>query len=181
MCWPVEFLPNKLIYSKETTLMIGSMLAFALNSCGGNEKEQKEEEPANALEAIQQMAKEAEEMQNKEPVEPIDFRKLKELLPATAAGLSRTEATGKKNGAMGFSFSQAEGKYGEGDSSIEIQILDTGGIGGMGMMGLAAWSIAEVDKETATGYEKTTKIDGNKAYEKYDNDQKDGEIERPRK
>jgi type II secretory pathway pseudopilin PulG len=150
MCWPVEFLPNKLIYSKETTLMIGSMLAFALNSCGGNEKEQKEEEPANALEAIQQMAKEAEEMQNKEPVEPIDFRKLKELLPATAAGLSRTEATGKKNGAMG-------------------------------MMGLAAWSIAEVDKETATGYEKTTKIDGNKAYEKYDNDQKDGEIERPRK
>lgn len=44
------------------------------------------------------------------------------------------------------------------------------------MMGMAAWSMAEVDKETKSGYEKTTRINGMKAYEKYDNDGKDGEI-----
>lgn len=159
-------------------LVLASMLAFAvtLNSCGGSEEEKTVEEPANALEAIEQMAKEAENMQNKEPVDPIDFRELKELLPTSVAGLARTEATGEKNGAMGFSFSQAEGKYSQGDASIDIQILDTGGIGGMATMGLAAWSLADVDKETATGYEKTTKINGHKAYEQYDNDQKDGEV-----
>lgn len=161
------------------SLMMGSLLAFVLtlSSCGGKDKEeQKEEEPQNAVEAIQQMAKRAEEMQNKEPVDPIDFRKLKELLPGKAGGLERTEATGEKSGAMGFSISQAEGKYREGDSNIEVQILDTGGVGGMALMGLAAWTMAEVDKETATGYEKTTRINGKKAFEKYDNEGKDGEL-----
>jgi|GEM_PF-1652668 hypothetical protein len=29
MCWPVEFLPNKLIYSKETTLILKIIVDFA--------------------------------------------------------------------------------------------------------------------------------------------------------
>ena len=44
------------------------------------------------------------------------------------------------------------------------------------MMGLAAWSMMEMDKETENGYEKTSKIGDNKSYEKYDNGDKDGEI-----
>lgn len=44
------------------------------------------------------------------------------------------------------------------------------------MLGLAAWSMIEVDKETENGYEKTGKIGDNKSYEKYDNKDKDGEI-----
>lgn len=159
-------------------LVMCSLLAFSLmlNGCGNKEEEQQEEEPKNAMDAIQQMAKKAEEMQGKEPVDPIDFRKLKEMLPADAAGLERTEATGEKNGVMGFTLSQAEGKYQKDDASIEIQILDTGGVGGMALMGMAAWTMAEVDKETSTGYEKTTRINGKKAFEKYDNEGKDGEL-----
>ena len=122
------------------------------------------------------MADKAKEMQEKGPVDPVDFRELKEMLPATAAGLERTEATGEKNGAMGFSLSQAEGKYKDGEASMTVNIVDTGGVGGMAMMGMAAWAMAEVDKETATGYEKTTRIDGNKAYEKYDNERQNGEL-----
>ncbi|TDB64092.1 hypothetical protein [Arundinibacter roseus] len=154
-----------------------SLLATSilLWNCGGKEEEQKEE-PKNAFEAMQQMAEKAEEMQKKGPVDPVDFRSLKELLPENAGGMTRTEATGEKNGAMGFSISQAQGQYSNEESSIEIELMDTGGIGGMGMMGLAAWTIAEVDKETATGYEKTTRIDGNKAFEKYDNERKNGEL-----
>ena len=43
-------------------------------------------------------------------------------------------------------------------------------------MALAGWSMAEIDKETTTGYEKTTKIEGYKAFEKYDNEGKSGEL-----
>ncbi len=158
------------------SFLVGSLLVVALWSCGGKEEEQAKEEPKNAMEAIQQMADKAKEMQEKGPVDPVNFRSLKELLPADAAGFERTEATGEKNGAMGFSISQAQGKYEKDDARIEIDIVDTGGVGGMAMMGMAAWAMAEVDKETKSGYEKTTRINGMKAYEKYDNDSKDGEV-----
>lgn len=151
-------------------------MVVALWSCGGKEEEQAREEPKNAMEAIQQMADKAKEMQEKGPVDPVDFRSLKEILPASTAGLERTEATGEKNGAMGFSVSQAQAKYGKDDATMEVEIMDTGGVGGMAMMGMAAWAMADVDKETSTGYEKTTRIDGMKAFEKYDNEQKDGEV-----
>ncbi len=143
-------------------LSLGSLLALTLVSCGSEEKAEVDE-PKNPIEAFQQMADKAKDMQENGPVDPVDFRKLKDILPERAAGLERTEATGEKNGAMGFSLSQAEGKYGDGEASLEIEITDTGGVGGMAMMGMAAWAMAEVDKETATGYEKTTRIDGNKA------------------
>jgi len=153
-----------------------SVLALSVWSCGGSEEKQAEEAPKNAMDAIQQMADKAQSMQEKGPVEPVDFRALKEMLPTSAAGMERTEATGEKNGAMGFSLSQAEGKYENADANMEVGIVDTGGVGGMAMMGMAAWAMAEVDKETATGYEKTTTIDGNKAYEKYDTQGQSGEL-----
>lgn len=158
------------------TFVLGSLLVLVLWSCGGKEEEQAKEEPKNAMEAIQQMADKAQEMQDKPPVDPVDFRSLKELLPANAAGMERTEATGEKNGTMGFSISQAQSKYEKDDATMEVEIMDTGGVGGMAMMGMAAWAMADVDKETATGYEKTTRINGMKAFEKYDNESKDGEI-----
>lgn len=164
---PKPFTPMKV------TLFFGGLLAFALVGCGS---EEKAKEPGNPIEAFQQMADKAKEMQEKGPVDPIDFRKLKDMLPERAAGLERTEATGEKNGAMGFSLSQAQGKYESGEASLEIEITDTGGVGGMAMMGMAAWAMAEVDKETATGYEKTTRIDGYKAHEQYDNKRENGEV-----
>ena len=57
---------------------------------------------------------------------------------------------------------------------IDLSIIDGGG--SAMMMGLAAWSMIEVDKETENGYEKTSKMGDNKSYEKYDNANKDGEI-----
>lgn len=43
-------------------------------------------------------------------------------------------------------------------------------------MGMAAWSMIDVDKETEDGYEKTGKMGDNKSYEKYNNSNKSGEI-----
>lgn len=126
--------------------------------------------------ALKELAAQAEEMQKKGPVETVNFRSLKELLPDDADGLDRKEATGEKNGAAGFTVSTATGKYANDDKSetIELTLVDGGGTAMM--MGLAAWSMIEVDKETENGYEKTGKMGDNKSYEKYDNTNKDGEI-----
>lgn len=47
---------------------------------------------------------------------------------------------------------------------------------GVALMGMAAWSMASIDKETETGYEKTTEYKGHKAFEKYNTQSKNGEI-----
>lgn len=167
---------------------IALVSAALLMSCGGKSDEEKAQEAAekiaddakvsvsDAMGAVQAMAKQAEESQKNGPVETVDFRALKELLPDNADGLARQSATGEKTGAMGFKISTANAKYANTDNSerIELSIVDAGGTGVM--MGLAAWSMIDVDKETENGYEKTGKMGDYKSYEKYDNSGKDGEI-----
>ncbi|WP_080056910.1 transposase [Spirosoma aerolatum] len=164
-------------------LWAGLLPVMLLMGCGGSkekeEEEKKEEESVSALGAVgalKEMASKAEELQKNGPVETVDFRKLKELLPADADGLPRKEATGEKNGAAGMVISTANGKYSndDGSESIELSIIDGGG--SAMMIGLAAWSMVEIDKETDNGYEKTSTMGSNKSYEKYDNASKDGEI-----
>ena len=162
-------------------LWAGLLPALLLLGCGGNkeEEEKKDEESVStlgAMSALKDIAAQAEEMQKKGPVNTVDFRTLKELLPTNADGLPRKEANGEKNGAAGFAISTANGKYAneDGSESIGLSIIDGGG--SAMMMGLAAWSMIEVDKETQDGYEKTGKMGDNKSYEKYDNANKSGEV-----
>lgn len=158
------------------------LLSTLLTGCGdraektGTTEDDTSVSASGAVDAMQEMAKQAEEMQKKGPVETVDFRKLKEMLPTDADGLDRKEATGEKSGMAGFAFSTAKAEYASADGSqrIELSIVDAGGSGAL--MGLAAWSMVEVDKETENGYEKTTKYGDYKAYEKYDNGSRDGEL-----
>lgn len=103
-------------------------------------------------------------------VDPVDFRSLRDLLPATLAGLPRAEATGEKTGAMGMTISKAEGEYHSeegGGPSLDVTITDMGALRGMGMISMAAWTMAQVDEETSDGFERTTKYSGHPAYEKF--------------
>ena len=140
-------------------------------------KEEKQDEPETAAAVLQQFADKAKDMQTREKVDPVDFRKLKEFLPEKIAGFKKTESSGEKNGAMGFTISTADAHYkGNEDAAIHLEILDTGGIAGVATMAMAAWTMADIDKETDTGYEKTTSLEGYKAYEKYDSKSKSGEL-----
>jgi hypothetical protein len=145
-----------------------------LSSCGSKKDEEKVEEPKTGLEALQNIATEAEKMSKEGPKEVVDAKLLKELLPADADGLPRKEASSEKTGAMGFNISTAEGRYRNDDSSIEVDIIDAAGTGAL--MGMAAWSMIDMDKENEDGYEKTTKYKDHKAFEKYNNKNKDGEM-----
>ena len=103
----------------------------------------------------------------------VDFRELKALLPASVPDGKRVSASGEKSGALGMTVSFAEGRYEVGGGSIEIKISDFGGTGFATMMA-AAWASGEIDRETETGFERTTTINGNKAKEEYDSANKAG-------
>jgi len=94
----------------------------------------------------------------------VSFRQLKELLPEKLAGLSRVRHKGSSNGIAGFRASIAEAEYEEDDQSVDINIIDVGGVG-MALMSMAAWSKFEVDEESDDGYKRTTTFDKHKAME----------------
>lgn len=158
------------------SLVVVSILL--ISGCSRKTEEAEETETTDAAhKALQQFADKARDIKDKGTADPVNFRELKALLPEKAAGLKRTEATGEKSGAMGFVISRAEARYGdEGDGTLHIEIFDTGGIAGIGTMALATWTMADIDKETATGYEKTTTLEGYKGFEKYDSQRKSGEL-----
>lgn len=162
------------IYKLLLTLLV---LAFFACSCSKKaEEETTQEEPKSAIEALEKMGKEAEKMSKEGPKETVDPKLLKALLPTDADGLTRKEASSEKNAMMGFGVSQAKASYSDDkDQRIEVSIVDVAGMG-MALMGMAAWSMASIDKETETGYEKTTEYKGHKAFEKYNTNGKDGEI-----
>ena len=109
-------------------------------------------------------------------VEPVDFRELKALLPENVGGMKRTEARGEKSGMGGLMVATAEASYGgDGERSVELKLVDMGGAG-LGMMGLAAWAMVEVDRETESGRERTGKLGGRPFHEKYDEKARSGEF-----
>ena len=149
---------------------------FTWNCSGASEEEKAKEEPKNGLEAIQKMAAEAEKMSKEGPKETVDPKLLKALLPADADGLKRKEASSEKNAMMGFGISTASAKYAnDAGEQIDVEIIDVAGTG-VALMGLAAWSMASIDKETEDGYEKTTEYKDHKAFEQYNTKSKNGEI-----
>lgn len=108
----------------------------------------------------------------------VDFRELKALLPAALDGMKRTNASGEKSGAMGMTVAFAEGTY-EADAggNITIKISDNGGMGGLMAFAQAGWAASEIDRESDTGFERTTTYGQNKAHEEYDNSGKSGKVE----
>lgn len=161
-------------------LCTGLICTLLFSSCGSKEEEEQKDESSvsalGAMKAMKEMADQAEELEKNGPVEAVDFRTLKDMLPADAGGLPRKEASGEKNGTAGLVISTATGNYANTDNSetIDLTIVDAGGT--TMLMGLAAWSVVEVDKETENGYEKTGKMGDYKSFEKYDNTSKDGEL-----
>jgi hypothetical protein len=92
-------------------------------------------------------------------VDPLDINLLKPLVPDTFAGLPRTSTNAEKNGIGAIMVSRAEATYGDGaDREVRLEITDTGGVSGL--MGLAAWTGVQEERESADGYSRTQKVDG---------------------
>lgn len=125
-------------------------------------------------EAVKQMG---EALSGSVKVEPVDFRELKSLLPASIAGLKRTQAEGSRTSIVGIASSRAEARYEDGKGGrIDLEISDMGTLSGVTAMALA-WVNVEIDKEGDNGYERTTTVGGRKAFERYDKATRAGSLD----
>jgi hypothetical protein len=110
-------------------------------------------------------------------VEPVDFRTLKELLPETLAGMKRVGSEGSRTNVMGVTSSKAAATYEDGKGGrIAYEILDVGSLTGVTAMAFA-WVNVEIDKDGDSGYERTTTVGGRKAYERYNQAARTGELD----
>ncbi len=108
-------------------------------------------------------------------VQPIDFHKLKDMLPETLQGMRRSEASGQSGEAMGIKGSSATARYSDGaNGSLHVEIADIGSLSGLA--GLAAKFDPNMEKETDSGYERTTKVNGQLVHERYDRRARSGEV-----
>lgn len=109
--------------------------------------------------------------------EPVDFRKLKEALPQELAGFEKGESSGEKNNAFGISVAEAKTSFrtADGSKTVRFEITDPGSLAGP--FALAnVWLNVEIDKETDSGYEKTSTVSGRKFHEKWNKSGKHGEV-----
>lgn len=163
------------------------LLAFALAACGGNDGEpsalsQARDAVNQAREAASTASRMAEEVQRMAEeheedagftYEPVDFRRLRELLPERLGRLEREDVAGETTGTMGFTLSKATATYlgeqaeGARQPSLSVSVTDLGAVRGIAMMGIVAWRTTEIDRETSTGYERTTEYRGHTAYERF--------------
>jgi Yip1 domain len=112
-------------------------------------------------------------MQNGQGKPAIAPEVLQGLLPASLGGLTRSSIESSSMGAAGVGGSQAEARYGSGESEITLTVTDMGVIGGLAALG-SAFNV-QSSKQDGTSYEKVGKVDGRMTTEKFDSADKRGE------
>jgi hypothetical protein len=164
-------------------------LTVACSDKAEKEAEQAKQQAAQAAQtteqAAQQAAKGLEAMAkglesamggasgDAKPVDPVSFRDLIALLPEIE-GWEKQKPTGERMTSP-VSFSQAEGRYTKGDSSIEVKIIDSG-FNQLLLTPYAMFLAAGYERETSEGHEKSTKVNGQPGWEKWNSENKDGEV-----
>ena len=88
-------------------------------------------------------------------VDPLAIDQLKTFVPETFGGMPKTSTRAEKTGLPGLMVSTAEAHYGDGQKTIELEFVDTGGISGL--VGIAAWAGAMGEKEDDDSVERTRK------------------------
>jgi hypothetical protein len=109
-------------------------------------------------------------------VKPVDFHALKDMLPTSIAGLARTDASGQSGEAMGMKGSSATANYADSSGAhLTVEITDIGSLAGLA--GLASKFDPNMEKETDTGYERTSRVDGQLVHQQYDRQAKSGSFD----
>ena len=125
---------------------------------------------------LEDAIKQATESMGGDPdAEVMNFRDLKAILPDRLLRMDRTEHTGETTGAFGMKFSTAEATYEEDDRRLKVTIMDAVKMG-VAQLGISMWAQVDIDRESDDGFERTTTINGDKAYEKYNSRTGDSEL-----
>jgi hypothetical protein len=173
-------------------LVVAAVAAAA--ACGGGGKDSGSEEAAAQAQETAQTAEQAAAQAAKglealakslegaaagggtgevKPVEPVSFRELIALLPSVD-GWEQEKPTGERMTSP-VGFSQAEARYSKGDASITVKITDSG-FNQLLLTPYAMFLAAGYERESSDGHEKSTKVNGQPGWEKWNSESRDGEV-----
>ena len=106
-------------------------------------------------------------------VEPVTFQSLQTMLPELS-GWEMEKPRGERMTSP-MPYSQTETIYTKGDARIEVKVVDSG----FASFLIMPWSMmlaTGYSKETSEGYEKAVKVKEQPAFEKWNSESKDGEL-----
>jgi hypothetical protein len=165
-----------------------AIMCVTAGACGGA----KEPEPAPAAEAAKSaaesvaggantMAKGLEDLakgvreaaEGGKTVEPVSIDTLQGVFPEFS-GWTRGKPTGEKM-SIPVSFSQATVTYTKSDATIEAKAVDTG-FSQLLVAPYAMFLTVGYEKQTESGYEKSVAVAGAPGWEKWDREDKRGEV-----
>jgi hypothetical protein len=151
-----------------TAVPLTIALAGGVSACGDAQPD-----PNNPLAqltaAANQMQKAAEGFtSNRKPVPPVAFRELIAFLPKEIAGMKRDEPKGETTTAGSWQYSQAEVDFqtADGKRSADVGIFDYAHIPFLYVPFNMILNM-NVASESTEGYEKSVKVDGYPAFEKW--------------
>lgn len=107
------------------------------------------------------------------PIEPMPFQSLETALPSVS-GWEMSKPDGERMTSP-FAFSKTETDYRNGEQHVEVTITDAAGA--MMMLAPVRMMVATgYSRETSSGYEKATTVAGQPAVEKWQSEDKRGEL-----
>jgi hypothetical protein len=107
------------------------------------------------------------------PVEPIAFQTLETALPSVSGW--EMEKPNSERMTSPIAYSKTEARYKNGDQNVRVSITDTAAAM-MLLMPVRMMVATGYSKESSNGYEKATTISGQPAVEKWQAENKDGEL-----
>lgn len=155
--------PSIPVWSRSSVPSLALPVLLALFGCGGGDEPQPDA-PATPAEAMAQMATALQGAAG-ETAEPVDPEVLAARMPEEVDGLPRVDVEQMQGGGMGMSVTTVTARYEEGSRRVSVMITDAAGAPGMGVAGMAAWSLMDFDRSDANGYERTTTFQGFRAME----------------
>ncbi|MCE9634791.1 MAG: hypothetical protein K8T90_03710 [Planctomycetes bacterium] len=133
--------------------------------------------------AAETNAKTLRDMNAGKEVKAVAPADLAALLPATFGRHRREGEASQHVNSMGMDIAEAEASYptpedldGDLRPDFHVKVIDIGNLKGAAAMGFTAWSMQTVDRKTASGWEKTTKVGDWPAWEEYDTGSKCGTL-----
>ncbi|WP_425228421.1 Yip1 family protein [Sphingomonas sp.] len=104
----------------------------------------------------------------------VDPAALQAMLPTSVAGFTRTAVESSGGSAAGLGAATAKGTYTLGDQSFELSVSDVGALGSLATLGGAL--NVNSNRQTATGYERTSMQNGSMVDEEWDGSEHHGKF-----
>jgi hypothetical protein len=154
-------------------------LAATLTACGdtGQDSGNALSQLTSAVSSMEKLSKGMAETANRKPVPPVSYKVLIDYLPQSVGGMKATEPKGETTTAGEWQYSQAEAHYRseDGNKSARVGLFDYAHIP-MLYAPVQMLMNMKMNRESTEGYERSTKIGGYPAHEKWTKDNEESEV-----